>query len=315
MGKIFVGLTVLLTLCGAFGLDRKGEVVTAAEFRIAVVTSQEAPPYQEIITGARHYLESRGVKAVWTIHALRGDATKAAMVAEALKSDGADLLLTLGSLATRAIVRVQPALPLLASLVVTTEELTGATNATAVVLEFSVETQLYWLRRLLPHQQRIGVLFNLHENQRLVAAATRVAATLGLTLFPYEVSTPQDLPAALDAVAKRADVLWSIPDQTVLSPETAEHLLTFSFRNRIPFTGLSAAWVKAGALYALDRDYGDIGAQCGELAEKILRGTPANSLPPVGPRRLLYSVNLKTASHMKLDIPEDLLAGAQQVFR
>jgi putative ABC transport system substrate-binding protein len=157
-------------------------------------------------------------------------------------------------------------LPLIASLVLTTEELAGATNATAVVLEFPVETQLRWLQRLLPHQQRIGVLFNLHENQRLIETATRVAASLGLTLFPYEVSTPQDLPAALDAVAKRADVLWSIPDQTVLSPETAEHLLTFSFRNRIPFTGLSAAWVKAGALYALDRDYRDIGTQCGSRA-------------------------------------------------
>jgi putative ABC transport system substrate-binding protein len=315
VGKVFVGLAVLLTLHEAFWLDRRGGVATAAEFRIAVVTSQEAPPYQEIISGARRYLESRGVKTVWTMHPLRGDATEAAAVMKALKSDGTDLLLTLGSLATRAAVREHLVLPLLASLVVTTEELAGATNATAVVLEFPVETQLRWLQRLLPHQQRIGVLFNLHENQRLIETATRVAATLGLTLFPYEVSTPQDLPAALDAVAKRVDVLWSIPDQTVLSPETAEHLLTFSFRNRIPFTGLSMAWVKAGALYALDRDYGDIGTQCGELAEKILLGTPANSLPPVGPRRLLYSLNLKTASHMKLEIPEDLIAGAQQVFR
>lgn len=315
MGKILVGLAVLLTLCGAFGLDRSGEVALASEFRIAAVTSQEAPPYQEVITGAQQYLDSREVKVIWTIHPLRGDVKKATTVAETLKNDGADLVLLLGSLATRAIVQEHPALPLLASLIVTTEELAGATNATAVVLEFPVEIQLQWLQRLLPHQQRVGVLFNLRENQRLVETATQVAATLGLTLFPYEVNTPQDLPSALDAVAKRADVLWSVPDQTVLSPETAEHLLTFSFRNRIPFTGLSTAWVKAGALYALDRDYKDIGTQCGELAEKILRGTPANSLPPVGPRRLLYSVNLKTANHMKLEIPEDVIVGAQQVFR
>lgn len=313
MGKFFVGLTVLLVVYGASWPDRGGEA--AVEVRIAVVTSQDAPPYEEVMAGARQYLEQRGIKTAWTLHALHGDATKATAILNALKNDNATLLVTLGSLATRVVAREGLGLPLIASLVLTTEELAGAGNATAVVLDFPVETQLQWLQRLLPHQQRVGLVFNPQENRQAVETATRIASMLGLTFFPYEVNSPQDLPAALDAVAKRADVLWSIPDQTVLSPETVEHLLTFSFHNRIPFAGLSTAWVKAGALYALDRDYRDIGAQCGELAEKILRGTPAHSLRPVGPRRLLYALNLKTAQYMKLEIPEDLIAGAQQVFR
>ena len=314
MGKLFVGLIVLFMLYEIPGLD-KNLHATAADLRIAIVTSQDAPPYQELITGAQRYLESRGVKVLWTTHPLHGDAANATAVLDALKKTETTLLLTLGSLATRAIVRDRLALPLIASLVLNTEELAEATDATAVVLEFPLETQLQWLRQLLPRQQRVGVLFNPRENQRVIETAIRVAPALGLTLFPYEVNTPQDLPAALDAVAKRADVLWSVPDQTVLAPETAEHLLTFSFRHRIPFTGLSTAWVKAGALYALDRDYQDIGTQCGELAEKILRGTPARSLPPVAPRLIVYSLNLKTMSHLKLEISANLIDGAQQVFR
>jgi len=314
VGKFFVGLTALLVLHGVFRPDGSRNAV-AAEMRIAIVTSQDALPYQEVITGAQRYLEEKGLNAAWTTHPLRGDASKADAVLTALKKDEPTLVFALGSLATQAVAREHFALPLIASLVLNAEELIGATNATAVVLEFSIETQLQWLQRLLPHQQRIGVLFNPRENRRLIEAAARVAPTLGLTLLPYEVNTPQDLPSALDAAAKRVDVLWSIPDQTVLSPETAEHLLTFSFRHRIPFVGLSTAWVKAGALYALDRDYKDLGAQCGELVEKILRGTFARAIPPVSPRRILYSLNLKTASHMKLEIPENLVEGAQQVFR
>jgi len=130
-----------------------------------------------------------------------------------------------------------------------------------------------------------------------------------------EVETPQALPEALENLARRAEILWGITDQTVLSPQTAEPILLFSFRNRIPFTGLSTSWAKAGALYALDRDYNDIGLQCGEIAGKILQGTPINSIPPYPPRKVFYALNLKTADYMKLSIPETLVNGAQQVFR
>jgi putative ABC transport system substrate-binding protein len=100
----------------------------------------------------------------------------------------------------------------------------------------------------------------------------------------------------------------------VLSLQTAEAILLFSFRNRIPFTGLSNSWVKAGALYALDRDYLDIGAQCGEMAHRILSGAAPSALPPARPRKLTYAVNLRTAEHMKLEIPAALLKGAERVF-
>ena len=72
-------------------------------------------------------------------------------------------------------------------------------------------------------------------------------------------------------------------------------MLLFSFRQQIPFVGLSDEWVKAGALYALERDYPDLGAQAGGLAVKILGETPPRALPPQTPRTILYDINLKTA--------------------
>ena len=105
-----------------------------------------------------------------------------------------------------------------------------------------------------------------------------------------------------------------VTDQVVLSRQTAEAILLFSFRNRIPFAGLSASWVKAGALYALDRDYTDLGAQCGEMALRVRRGRRASTLPPETPRKILYALNLRTAQRMKLNLPKELIDGAEQVF-
>lgn len=123
------------------------------------------------------------------------------------------------------------------------------------------------------------------------------------------------MPDALDGIAKDADLLWGLSDQVVLSPQTAEPILLFSLQRRVPFSGLTTSWTKAGALYSLDRDYSDLGAQCRELALKILQGSNPGALPPVPPRKVVYSLNLKTADHMRLDIPQSIIEGAQSVFR
>ena len=122
------------------------------------------------------------------------------------------------------------------------------------------------------------------------------------------------MPNVLETVAKRVDVLWAIPDSVVVSPETAKTLLVYSFRNRIPFIGLSSAWVKAGALFALDWDYEDVGAQCGELAIRIFRGTRAGKIAPESPRRVTYSVNRKTAREMRVVLSESVISGAAKVY-
>ena len=166
----------------------------------------------------------------------------------------------------------------------------------------------------VPAQRRIGVIYHSAEAKERVARAEQLAGGVNLSIQAYQIDGPQELPDALENLADRADVLWGVTDPTIYNPETAKSLLVFSFRHQIPLIGQSTPWVKAGALYALDRDYADIGSQCAELAEKILGGRAASSLPPVPPRRVRYALNRKTAAQMKLDLPERVFRDAAEVI-
>jgi len=304
-------VTVLLFL-----VDVRPLAVAAEGGPILMITSQDTGAYKDVLTGFRLFFANRNsALTLLEEHSLKGDASKASQILKDAKARRAQLIVTVGSLATQTVLQEAPEIPTIASLILSADELKKSTNATGVVLDFSLETQLQWLQKIVPQSKSVGVLFNPRENRAKIDAATKVAQSLGLTLLTSEVETPQALPEALDNLVRRAEILWGVTDQTVLSPQTAEPILLFSFRNRIPFTGLSTSWAKAGALYALDRDYKDIGMQCGEIAAKILQGTPANTIPPQPPRKVFYALNLKTAEHMKLTIPETLVEGAQQVFR
>jgi putative ABC transport system substrate-binding protein len=287
----------------------------AKTYRIGVLMSQDSPPYQEALAGFRQYLEQQRVDISLNSYTLSGTAPQVKEVIEAIRKEGASLLLTLGSFATREAVRKIVEVPIVAGLILDRRDLRQAANATGVILEFPLEIEFQWLQRLLPGHKTIGVLFSPEENRQKIDAAMRVAQNAGLTLIARPVKTPQDLPDALNSLANRVDALWSVADKTVLSPQMAKPLLLFSLRNHIPFIGVSEPWVKAGALYALDRDYTDVGVQCSEMALKILRdGMRASAIPPATPRKVMYSLNLNTARQLPLTIPAGMIHGAHRVF-
>lgn len=302
-----------VALAGAAGPAAAQPAPDSRETRIAVLVSQEAPPYREALAGFTRVLERRGLKVSVSVGSLEGDGAKAAQALAAARPEQAQLILTLGTLATQAVAaRKDLKAPVVTGLVLKVSDLGGA-NATGVALEFPVETELRWLQRFFPGRRAVGVLYHPDENRGRIETAVKTAQALGLVLVARSVERARDLPDELEWLANRADVLWGVTDTVVFTPQTAQPILLYSFRNRIPLVGLSQTWVRAGALYALDRDYEDIGAQCAELALKVLQGAPVASLPPEAPRKVRYSVNLRTAQHMKLEIPQALLHGAHEV--
>jgi putative ABC transport system substrate-binding protein len=283
--------------------------------RVAVIVSDDGPAYMETVAGLEEHLSDHGVEVQFERYRVDDTGGGARDASGHELGPGADVHVALGTAATRLSRSEFGETPTVASLILAADDIEGADNATAIVVSFPIETQLRWIRELMPRHERIGVLYDPEHNQDLVDRAAPVVAKLGGELVAVAVGSPRDIPAALKTLTRSVDVLWGVSDPTVLSPQTARQLLLFSFRNRIPFIGLSSNWVEAGAIFALEGDYRDLGVQCGETVERILRGASPGSVPVSAPRKVHYSLNLKTARHMKLEIPNEIVQGARQVYQ
>jgi putative ABC transport system substrate-binding protein len=309
VGKQFLWLMIFL--CGISA----GGVSEGREGRVFVLLNYESPQSKEMVEGFKAHLLSQDKSMKIETLSLSGEAKAGKRILEEMKKRKPDLIYAVGSLALDLTSAEIKDVPIIAGFVLRGEDLKGAPNLTGVSLEFPVEVQFRWMQRFLPSFNPIGVIYNPPENQKRIDEASRVASKMGLKLEAQAVSHPKDLPTAMNFMAKRAQVLWAIPDGMVLTPETVKHVLLFSFRNRIPLVGLSEAWVKAGALYALGWNFADLGSQCGEMAWKVLNGDKPSSIPPASPRKVVYSINLKIASHLKVDISEELVKGAKEVYQ
>ena len=281
---------------------------------VIALLDQQTKPYQNVLEGFRKSLKKQGIEMEYEVLNFDAEKDQEGKVLQSIKTKAPALVFTLGSATTEAAIREIKNIPIIAGMIVHEKELQQAKNATGVILNIPLRTQMDWIRRMFPDKKTIGVLFNSKENQHLIVQARLITEAMGLTLFAKQVESPKDLPEALDSLSRRADVVWGLTDSVVLTPETAKGILLFSFRNRIPFVGLSTSWVKAGAVYALDLDYVDIGQQCGEIAGKVLREKNIHSFQPAPARKVVYALNLKAINHMKLKLPDGLIKGAQTVF-
>lgn len=308
--RTLLGGCLILLGAGGIGLCP----AALAKDSVLVLSSRDNAAYRQVATSFETFLQQE-VDGLDFVSVTLGDDDAASQQRMAeLQENEMALVFALGSQATRLAAERFPTVSVVSSMVLSRADLKFLPNVTGVALEFPLSTQLRWMRRLLPAAKRIGVLYDPAQNQAWVDSAQRLAKKQGLKLIPIPVNHARELPAALKKLDKAADVLWAIPDKTVYSNKTLKEVLLSSFRSRIPVVGLSGAWVKAGALYALDRDYQDLGRQTGVIAKKLLAGTSPGKVAPETPSQVVYSLNVKTARHMKANIEDKLLAGAIKVY-
>jgi putative tryptophan/tyrosine transport system substrate-binding protein len=283
--------------------------------KVVIILSQDLPPYADLVKGFRAAVAGVDAQMEIGVQTLKGTDGNPSDILSQFKDSPPKAFVTVGSLATQVVLAEHKEVPVIASLTAHLEKLRKYENVTGVGLEFSLDSQFDAMRRILPELSTVGVLYNPKENQETIDHAVHIANKLSIKLVPKSVSTPRDIPDALESLANNVDLLWGITDQVVVSPQTAEPILLFSFRNKIPFAGLSTPWVKAGSLYALERDYSDIGSQCAEIAVKIVNKTAPHTIPVVAPRKVRFSLNLKTARTMQIDLPHPIIDEASQVVQ
>ena len=224
------------------------------------------------------------------------------------------IIITLGTSAAEIAQTAFPDTPLLATMVLQENVLRHKENSAVILLSFPVEVQLQWLQKFLPQARRVGILYDPALNSNWIRGSGKCRPGKNMEIVSYEINSPKQLQAGLKDISRNADVLLAIPDQTVYSGKTAKEVLLFSYRNHIPFVGLSASWVKAGALYAIEVDYRDLGRQTAGLANKILAGKSLGKTAVFYPENVSYSLNIRTKDYLRLDISNDMIKGASMAF-
>lgn len=295
--------------------------VTAAAIAptVAIVKSSSVGPFEEATSTVVDALRKKPPEPELLVFDLKGSSEGAAAILTQVRQADPRLIVTVGSLATSVVLHEKWSVPIVFSMVLFPEMSgfvpTAERALTGSSLDIPPERSLELLRRLLPAAKRIGVLYNPTETGRVVEKIRAAATKAGLQLEAKVVEQSADAMSALEQLMSNVDVVWALADSHVFTPQTTPALILSTLRQRIPLFGLSPGQVRSGALLALSCDYADIGRQTAEQVQRILAGTNAAEVPVTVPRKLLLSLNLRSADHLGVRVDAGLVGEAAEVIR
>ena len=259
--------------------------------RVLVISSSDGSPYRQALAG----IQKQGLP----VESLQATNEDEAAVTAALARFGRDsVIVTLGARAAAMVARAAPGSAAVNCMTPGNDEArTPPLNTQSVPLEVPIDAHLVWLRRLLPKARSVGLLYDPVQSEKRAAETAGALVRAGYLAVLEPVRSPSALPAALGRLTTSSDVLFALADTTVFAPEHLRALLLFSFRNLIPLAGPNETWVRAGALYAVDWDYPDVGRFCLALGQRQLAG---NRAPPPPPAKTRAIVNMRSAEQLRV---------------
>jgi putative ABC transport system substrate-binding protein len=190
--------------------------------------------------------------------------------------------------------------------------ITGFTN-----LEFSVlGKMLELLKGMTPNITRVAALFNpatgfyVSGYLRLFEASS---PSLGIELTAAPVHDVGEIDATIAKFGQEPGRGLIVPPE----PFTQTHykvIAASAARHRLPAIYTYRSIVREGGLISYGPDPYDIFRRAASYVDRILRGEKPSELPVQQPTKFEFAINLKTAKALGLQIPDKLLALADEVI-
>lgn len=309
-GMLVLGLGILISQ-KAQGAEKK--------FKIGISQFAEHPALDQVRKGFEDELKAEGVDAEFIYKNAQGDTGVAGLIAQKFVSDKVDLIFGIATISAQTAKQATDEIPVLFSAVTDPVysqlvdsmnsvggNVTGTTDATPV------DKQLALFKDLNPEIKKIGIIYNTSESNSeiQVEQAIKEADKLGLEIVPVGVNNINDIPQAMNSLAKKSDAFYGITDNIVAS---SIGLIAKTVNSKkIVSIGAEEAHVKGGLLMTNGLSYYELGKQTGAMAKKILVDDVKPSQMPVETSKTTAKVvNEKTMKKIGIDRENKAFEGAE----
>jgi len=269
------------------------------------------------------YMEGKNIVIEW--RSAEGKSEPVPALAAELVRLKVDVIVTAGSLATRAakeatvtipIVFAQDSDPVGNGLVASLARPGGNITGLATLGPELSGKRLELLKEIVPGLSRVAVLgTSTQPSTAPTLKETELAAgALEVKLQFLDILAPKDVETAFRAATKgRAGAVLTLTSPVLLSQRA--QLAHLAVKSQLPGIYPQTEYTEAGGLMYYGANTADLHRRAATYVDKILKGTKPADLPVEQPKKFELVINLKTAKQVGLTIPPNVLARADKVIK
>jgi len=143
-----------------------------------------------------------------------------------------------------------------------------------------------------------------------------LAKAEGITLIPFQADNAAELQAELDkyTAADDMDAILALVEPLMVVPDAFEVIASFADEHELPFGGVYNSVGEYTSTFGVNVDLFESGKLAAPLADKVLKGTSAGTIPAISPEHFIQ-VNYKVAQKLGLTVPDGIIKQADEVIR
>lgn len=243
----------------------------------------------------------------------QGDAAALNTICQEMADSGVDLIATIATPATQAMVNLETDIPVFFIAVsnpvgagVITDMEKPDKNATGTSNAIPVEDIFTLSDKLTPDCKTYGMLYNTSEVNSVstVENAKKYLDEQGLSYKEAVVTNSSEVQQAAQSLAGEVDAIF-VPNDSVI--QSAMPMVTEVARNaKIPVYGSSAVMVDSGAFATIAVSDTEIGAQTADMALEYLNGTAIEDIAAVVVPASNMVINQDTADALEITFSDEV---------
>jgi len=264
------------------------------------------------------YIEDKDI--VYDLQNAQGDMATANTIAQKFVSEGVDLILSIATPTSQAVVNATTTIPIVFSAVTdpigaglvknlenSSNNVTGISDLTPVRKQFEL------IKEMLPEAKAVGTIYNAAEANSVLTneLAKDACADLGLKLIEATVSSTADVLLAARSLVGKVDAIYVSTDNATVTALDA--VVQVTNENKIPLVLADPTTLDKGALVAIGFNYYQHGQQTAPIVIKILEGAEPTDIPVEFAKNVQLAVNLDTAK--EIGMSESSLLSALEAFK
>ena len=253
-----------------------------------------------------------------------GDAERIRRYAAELAALAPDVILAAGSPAVAALQQTTRSVPIVFANVIDPvgagfiDSLAqpGGNTTGFTLFEYGLSGKwLELLKQIAPGVTRAAVIRDatVASGTGQLGAIQSVAPSLGVGVSPINVLDAGDIERAVTAFGRVSNG-GMIVTGSLLAVAHRDLLVTLAARHKLPAVYSQRYFVTGGGLISYGPDFLDHHRQAAGYVARILKGEKPGDLPAQAPTKYELAINLKTAKALGLEVPQSLLARADEVI-
>jgi putative tryptophan/tyrosine transport system substrate-binding protein len=181
-------------------------------------------------------------------------------------------------------------------------------------IEFGISGKwLELLKQIAPSVTRAAVLREIPVGLGQLGAIQSVAPSVRVELSPMDVLDPVQVERAVAEFARKPNggLIVTAGGLTIVHRKL---IIALAAQHRLPAVYWNHMYVADGGLISYGPDTIDQYRRAAAYVDRILRGEKPGDLPVQAPTKYYLAINLKTAKALRLEVPQTLLATADEVI-